>query len=211
MRHIYPPTQTIGSNMDDIIANRNRIIEAQRQLFSDHTDSKALCLDVGCGGATRPGWVGIDKYVVAPGVIKADMYKLPYEDGTVDVIHSSHSLEHLSLRRSHLALRDWFRALRSGGVLFLSMPDLDAIMRILLSPITPAQRRWYMYTLFGWQAPMGTPDVDDAKDDPGQYHCSGHSLQTITEELLGIGYIINESYLFEGYGTPGLYVNARKP
>jgi len=180
-------------------------------MFADNVDGSTLCLDVGCGGAVRPGWIGIDKYTVAPGVINADMCKLPYADNTVDIVHSSHSLEHLSIRKAHRALYEWYRVLKPGGMLFLTMPDLDAIMRILLSPITTAQRKWYMYTLYGWQTHMDSPDTIDAPDDPGQYHCSGHTMQTLTQELLDIGYVIHDSYLFEGYGTPGLYVNARKP
>ena len=195
----------------DLIANRKLLIETQHKMFADNADGVRVCLDVGCGDAVRPGWVGIDKHVVRDGIINVDMYELPYANATVDIIHSSHSLEHLPIRKAHQALRDWYRALKPGGMLFLTMPDLDVIMRILLTDITPAQRRWYMYTLFGWQTHMGSPDTIDAPDDPGQYHCSGHTMQTLTQELLDIGYTIHESYLFEGYGTPGLYVNARKP
>jgi SAM-dependent methyltransferase len=54
-------------------------------------------LDLGCGSAKRPGFVGLDQY---PGEevdhvldLTADRY--PFDDGTVDEVFSAHFLEHI--------------------------------------------------------------------------------------------------------------------
>jgi SAM-dependent methyltransferase len=45
---------------------------------------------------------------------------LPYPDGTFDRIIASHVLEHIY--KPHLAIREWCRVLRKGGVLTLILP-----------------------------------------------------------------------------------------
>ncbi len=57
-----------------------------------------LKLDIGCGGNKKPGTLGLD-YVQQPGVdyvIDLQTEKLPFASRSVEYIHSSHFLEHLS-------------------------------------------------------------------------------------------------------------------
>jgi len=54
-------------------------------------------VDLGCGGAKREGYIGIDQ-TPGPGVdhildLTADPY--PFEDASVDAVHSAHFLEHI--------------------------------------------------------------------------------------------------------------------
>ena len=50
----------------------------------------------------------------------------PYAADSFDAIYSSHVLEHLPLRGARVCVREAFRCLRPGGVLRISVPDLDA-------------------------------------------------------------------------------------
>lgn len=54
-------------------------------------------LDIGCGPKCLPGFVGVDRFPL-PGVqVVADLNKqLPFDNDSIDVIHASHSLEHVS-------------------------------------------------------------------------------------------------------------------
>jgi ubiquinone/menaquinone biosynthesis C-methylase UbiE len=45
------------------------------------------------------------------------------ENNTYDFVHSSHCLEHLD--SPYEALRNWFRIIKSGGYLVITMPDED--------------------------------------------------------------------------------------
>ena len=58
-------------------------------------------------------------------IIFADAIRyLPFEDNEVDVIYTSHMLEHLSPKGAIKFLLEAKRTLRAGGVLRISVPDL---------------------------------------------------------------------------------------
>lgn len=81
--------------------------------------------------------------------IVADVSKLDmFEDNSVDCIYSSNVLEHFSLQKTVDVLKEWRRVLRVGGVLYLSVPDFDASIRLYqkhgLAP-------WVQYLIWGDQ------------------------------------------------------------
>jgi len=49
---------------------------------------------------------------------------LPLQDETVDVLYSSHMLEHLDRNEASMFLKEAFRVLRPGGVIRIAVPDL---------------------------------------------------------------------------------------
>ena len=49
---------------------------------------------------------------------------LPPQDETVDVLYSSHMLEHLDRNEASMFLKEAFRVLRPGGVIRIAVPDL---------------------------------------------------------------------------------------
>ncbi len=50
--------------------------------------------------------------------------RLPLSDGSVDVLYSSHMIEHLDRTEADKFLREAFRILRVGGIVRLAVPDL---------------------------------------------------------------------------------------
>lgn len=54
--------------------------------------------------------------------------KLPFNDGTLNAIYSSHMLEHLSKRTALNFLQECFRVLEKGGVLRISVPDFQILI-----------------------------------------------------------------------------------
>jgi predicted SAM-dependent methyltransferase len=77
----------------------------------------------------RVGLIGTSNLVDwSPAIIRADLRRrLPYEDGQVTAIYSSHALEHLYFADAQRLLTDCFRVLRKGGVLRLALPDFHDI------------------------------------------------------------------------------------
>jgi hypothetical protein len=120
----------------------------QRRLrsgFLDRYCSGPLVLDVGFSGydnpemkTALPGAIGID--VDYPGY---DGIHLPFEDGTVDCIFSSHCLEHIQF--DHAAIRDWYRVLRLGGFIVCMVPSqaLYEKRRFLPSQFNADHKRMY--------------------------------------------------------------------
>ena len=82
-----------------------------------------VVLDVGYSGydnpdrkAALPHAIGID--LDTPGY---DGTRLPFDDGSVDTVFSSHCLEHIL--HDHAAIRDWYRVLKVGGFVVCMVPS----------------------------------------------------------------------------------------
>ena len=109
-------------------------------------------LNIGCGTSGIPGWVNIDnsptillsrlplgrKIFRTPDwprdVRRADVRKrIPYADGSVAHIYSSHTFEHFTYEESLAVARECFRVLRPGGVLRIVVPDLGKFVRDYLA------------------------------------------------------------------------------
>lgn len=112
-------------------------------------------LHLGCGLTTPQGWLNVDgsfnarvarwpvirKTLGALGLISRgaagvnwptnifhhDVRKrLPWADGTFEVVYASHLLEHLHVSEALRLLKECFRVLRPGGVARIVVPDLRA-------------------------------------------------------------------------------------
>lgn len=93
-----------------------------RSGFLDRYCAGDLVLDVGFSGYDNPegktavpGAIGID--LDYPGY---DGITLPFADGSVDTIMSSHCLEHILFDLA--AIRDWYRVLKVGGYIVCMVP-----------------------------------------------------------------------------------------
>lgn len=76
---------------------QNDLIQSQLEPIITHHEY--LKLDLGCGGNKKPGTIGLD-YCDIPGVvdhiINIQTDTLPFPDRSVEYVHSSHTLEHLT-------------------------------------------------------------------------------------------------------------------
>jgi SAM-dependent methyltransferase len=90
-----------------------------------------LYLHLGCGGVNHDKFVNIDG-LPAPHIhyIRSIDDLSPFKDNTVDLIYAAHCLEHFSHRKTSTVLAEWFRVLKPGGILRLSVPDFDALYEI---------------------------------------------------------------------------------
>ena len=104
-----------------------------------------LVLDVGYSGYDNP-----DKKPALPSAIGIDLdypgydgIRLPFDDGSVDTVFSSHCLEHILA--DHAAIRDWYRVLRVGGFIVCMVPSqaLYEKKRFLPSNFNADHKRMY--------------------------------------------------------------------
>src|SRR3954454_19034575 len=94
-----------------------------------------LKLNIGCGGAWREeGWLGIDQRSTAEIWQKSAELQyldldvrngLPFPACGVDVVFSSHTLEHFTYEEGILLLFEIYRVLKVGAPLCLVVPDMD--------------------------------------------------------------------------------------
>lgn len=198
----------------ELIENRKKYvqkIEEIKALPNERPDE--IFLHLGCGPQIIPGWVNIDKYYEHPKVTQCDIYSLPYPEGTVSAIYSSHSLEHLPIRHARKALMNWYKVLKPGGKLFLAVPDLEITIQALLDKNVPWLSRytWFMHVLFGYQTDSSlTNPTLDAPIDYGQFHTCGFTKELLVSYLDADGYKIKEIYNYDGWDTPSIFLEADK-
>jgi predicted SAM-dependent methyltransferase len=80
-----------------------------------------VVLDVGYKGYANPEGITVVPHAIGvdldyPGY---DGKRLPFADGSVDAVYSSHCLEHISA----YLLRDWYRVLKIGGFIVCVVPS----------------------------------------------------------------------------------------
>lgn len=97
------------------------------------SQTRKLRLNIGSGKHELKGYVSVDR------CFGLEAYPLSYDDETVDEVYASHVLEHFSHRETHLVLADWFRVLKPGGEMYLSVPDFRKI--------STDDPRWFLYLM----------------------------------------------------------------
>jgi predicted SAM-dependent methyltransferase len=137
---------------------------------------RAERLHVGCGKSPIPGWVNVDQFPL-PGVDRVlDVGEgLPFEG--VSLLYAEHFLEHLSLQEGLAFLRGCRRVLAPEGVIRLSTPNLDWVMRT-------------HYRVGNWESDAEA--VEDCLRMNRAFHGWGHQFlynrQTLTEALRTAGF-----------------------
>lgn len=93
--------------------------------------SKGCFVNLGCGTTSHPKFINVDGYPHNHVHYIHTIDKLPmFEDESIDLIYASHCLEHFKYRQIDSVLGNWSRKLKPGGVLRLSVPDLDKLLDI---------------------------------------------------------------------------------
>lgn len=129
-------------------------------------------IDVGCGDYPMRGFTAVDLYNPRAAV-RAPLDDLPFAAGSVAVVHSSHSLEHVSKHAVPRVLAEWRRVLAGDGELWLEVPNLDyAAMRWLES----GSAGFELDLIFGLQT------------DPGQEHKTGFNPAILRDFLVQAGF-----------------------
>jgi SAM-dependent methyltransferase len=82
------------------------------------------CLEIGPGARRIPGFETLN-LVGGPQVdyVVNAASKLPFPDGTFEIIYASHVIEHIPWYQLEATLAEWARKLRPGGVLEIWTPD----------------------------------------------------------------------------------------
>lgn len=87
-------------------------------------------LNIGGGDVAFDGFVTIDRKN------GQEAYPLAYPDGYVDEIYASHVLEHFPYGKRAAVLKDWYRVLKPGGRLRVSVPDILKANKLLADGVT---------------------------------------------------------------------------
>ena len=130
-------------------------------------------LDIGCGTKKKDGFIGIDrlKFDGVDVVCDVGIAPLPYADNTVEEVHSSHFVEHLSaLERIHF-VNELYRVMKPGAKATIITPHW-ASSRAYGDPThqwPPVGEFWFYYLKKDWRL-TNAPHTDQAHWPQG-YRC----------------------------------------
>ena len=87
-------------------------------------------LHLGCGKKYIAGFVHVDMLDYPHIDYQTSVDKLFFAaDNSVDLIYASHILEHFGRREFQSILKEWHRVLKKGGVLRISVPSFESIVK----------------------------------------------------------------------------------
>lgn len=115
-------------------------------------------LNLGCGWDRREGFVNVDLHAWHQPDLVADVRQLGFlPAGHYDEIIAQDVLEHLPRTQTGEVLMHWNRLLRVGGTIFLRVPSVTHIARLMEKRAhqIPAKQEELMQFLFGTQAYTG--------------------------------------------------------
>lgn len=149
-------------------------------------------LHIGCGRDVKSGYHNIDLYC---GPIKMPMDCLDYKDNYADEILSNHTLEHIEHSKTEDVLREWYRVLKPGGKIRITVPDMERVYDKWINDDS-LDSYWYR-AIWGWQR------------WDGDYHYTGFTRQKISRlfKKVEFGKIVIGNHKRK---TPSIFVEAEK-
>jgi predicted SAM-dependent methyltransferase len=120
------------------VRRRSKVVSdlpVYKQLYSPESVDGRRFYNVGAGSFRHPAWTNIDHpsawYARAQGDelhLAWDamaLEPLPIQDGIAEVLYTSHTIEHITNAAALNLFREARRALKTGGVFRLTMPNID--------------------------------------------------------------------------------------
>lgn len=157
--------------------------------------SKATRLDIGSGPYPRDPERYTTVDVEGTPDVKAPMWALPFKDGTIEDIWSSHALEHAPQAKVPETLKEWHRVLKPGGRVIVSVPNFDYVAKYWL---TGPDRAWAEAMVFGLQR------------DEGDFHRCAFTNQILRADLEGAGFEVKRVELRWSHNQETLQAVAAK-
>ena len=113
----------------------------------------ALRLDLGCGRNPRSGYIGVDLRDYGQTVVADLRAPWPWADDSVEDVHCSHFLEHLTaVERMHF-VNELYRVLVPGGSCRLIVPHWASAIAYgdLTHQWPPVSEYWFFYLSKSWR------------------------------------------------------------
>jgi predicted SAM-dependent methyltransferase len=88
-------------------------------------------IHLGCGDIKLNGWINVDARNADHIHINTENLNLiEFTDNSIGVIYLSHVLEHFDFNESEILLKTFFDKLKTGGHLYISVPDFDSLVKV---------------------------------------------------------------------------------
>ena len=125
---VYNQIRKLGYNITKL-ATPNLALYSE---YSLESKNKKAFYNVGAGSFSHPHWTNIDYSSDSYSAMQSnflehdlmELVPLPIEDESAEIIYSSHTIEHVSDEAVRNLINDSYRALKKGGVIRLTTPDI---------------------------------------------------------------------------------------
>jgi len=141
-------------------------------------------LDLGCGGRKKEGFIGVDQYAMegVDVVFNIGVDPWPWEDGSVEEVHASHFLEHLTAPQRVHFMNEAFRVMKDGAKATIITPHWASNRAYgdFTHQWPPVSEMFYYYLKQSWRD-ANAPHTDKKWNKNG-YDCDlgatwGYSLR----------------------------------
>jgi predicted SAM-dependent methyltransferase len=178
-------------------------------------------LNIGSDWSQISGFLSVDfNPDVSPDVL-ADGKDLPFPDDSVDEIYASHVLEHFTWSDGLVALKEWLRVLKPGGMLTVATPDIEGIYHCYKHGQTWGEYNLPMNDVYIQAVAFGAnlladeiPEMQKLYGGPGHKHQSIYLRDMLLNRVLEAGFVwaseVTRCFL-RGSAVGETMVQARKP
>ena len=104
-------------------------------------------LHLGCGTNLLEGWLNTD-IIAHSSIMALDASRpFPIDDRSLDFIFSEHMFEHLTYESGKTMLSECYRTLKPGGILRLTMPTLEFLIKLYNEPEKELHQQYARWSL----------------------------------------------------------------
>jgi predicted SAM-dependent methyltransferase len=192
------------------------------QLFFLPSD-KPKFLNIGCGDNHKKEFINID-YNWRPGINLCwnINYSLPIKPDSMEGVFSEHCMEHLSYDEAQRALSDFFRVLKPGGVVRISVPDAELYLETYHKQ-KHGEEAQFPYERFAAERSLDTPMMHVNGTFRFHGHQYAYDFETMAKQLQTAGFESIERMSFHKGNLKellidepwreceSLYIEAKKP
>jgi len=148
VRQLLGKSRTIRGLRDDAIKLRHVYLSRRKNAFRRYLDSAPTpALHLGASHAHLGGWLETDIEPTGR-ILYLDATKpYPFPDSSFQFVFAEHMIEHVPREGARVMLNEARRVLRPGGVLRLTTPDLDFLLKLREAPGETGRR--YMEWIAG--------------------------------------------------------------
>ena len=151
-------------------------------------------LHLGCGKKHLPGYIHVDldneSHIDYPNTDMSDLKM--FDDNKVDLIYNCGTFEYFDLQEAPEVLKEWYRVLKPGGTLRISVPNFESVVKVYLNNGKDILGEGILGLIYGrW------PIKDKNNNSKVLYHKIIYDFQLLNSILLEAGFKNVKPYNWE--------------
>tara|TARA_Y100000310_G_C20677803_1_gene814097 strand:- start:888 stop:1457 length:570 start_codon:yes stop_codon:yes gene_type:complete len=147
-------------------------------------------LHLGCSHRYLRGYIHVDKDKGEHIDYNVNINDLNmFSDDSVDEIYTCGTFEYFDREEAPTVLKEWLRVLKTNGILRVSVPDFESIIKVYLKNGKDVDKRGILGPLFGkW------PIVNASDKDMILYHKTVYDFKSLVRMLSDAGFYDIKNY-----------------